>query len=378
MINAEDWETAENYLHKAVKLDNKHAQARYLLAVVDEQEGEYHRAKRFYRKATKLDSNHMDAYIGWARMAEKTDDDSQAMAAFGRALKIEPDSAEIHYQLGRMYLKNKSVKAQKYLLKAHALDANHRPALEGLVRLYKIKHHPTKAKKYQRRLAALDSGGAPQSRAPASIGRYNNNDRATEVGESIAPRSYPRPPRKKIRVIVLDFLVKAGGAEEELGTGIAAMLITALQKTGRYTVIENESMIDVVGQQDFGQSGRMARSSGPRLGRIKGAQLLIKGVVTEFSDRVQEGRSGIAFQGIGLGSSSAKAVVGVDIRIIDAETGEILESAHRKAEVKSGGMSLAGSFKGISLEHENFKKTPLGQATRKLIVRLVDHIGALY
>jgi len=189
---------------------------------------------------------------------------------------------------------------------------------------------------------------------------------------TLTPTTYFGP---KKRVAILDFDVKAPGAESKIGSGMAEMLITALQDTGKYIVLEreNKTFQDMLKEQDLGKDGRIKPETAAKFGEILGAEILIKGVVTEFCQ--YESIKGVGFfvKGLTLGGGGIiTAQVAVDMRIFDASTGEIIES-HR-TEQKANTVSLAGGVKigDVVIGGLDFYKTPLGKATRLAIEDMVD------
>jgi len=101
-------------------------------------------------------------------------------------------------------------------------------------------------------------------------------------------------------------------------------------------------------------------------------QYAIFGSVTEFGYKA--GGVGGRVKGIGLGVKKYEAVVAVDIRIVDTETGEILFSdTVRKQKTKSG---LSVDTPNMDFRNENdFDDSLVGKATREAIddiVKLMD------
>ncbi|MEW6096642.1 MAG: CsgG/HfaB family protein [bacterium] len=181
----------------------------------------------------------------------------------------------------------------------------------------------------------------------------------------------------KKRVAVLDFEVKAAGAEAKIGSSMAEMLITALQNTDKYIVLERESQAfqDMLKEQDLGKAGRIRPETAAKFGEILGAQVLIKGVVTEFCQFETVKGIGLFVKGVTLGGGGIiTAHVAVDIRMFDASTGEIIES-HR-TEQKARTVVVAGGVKvgDVTIGGVDFYKTPLGEAARKAIEDMVDFI----
>ena len=83
---------------------------------------------------------------------------------------------------------------------------------------------------------------------------------------------------------------------------------------------------------------------------------------------------GVSFKGISLGGKSQRAYLAVDLRVIDATTGEIAFVRTIEGEAKGGGVSVGlyrGGFGG-NLAQEN--KTPAGKAIRASLVMITDYL----
>ncbi len=195
-------------------------------------------------------------------------------------------------------------------------------------------------------------------------------------GESpSSPTLVSSPTSGLLRIAVLDFENKVPNGQSDLGWGMAEMLIRELKKTGRYQVLERAALADVLAEQDLTQSGRVQRGQQLTIGRVKGAQLLVKGAVTEFQYDVRDRNLGLGYRGVGIGITEARARLACDIRLIDAMTGEIIETMDEATEVKSTGAQLAGTVSGFSFATGGTENHPMGQAVRQLIDRMVNRIS---
>jgi curli biogenesis system outer membrane secretion channel CsgG len=173
---------------------------------------------------------------------------------------------------------------------------------------------------------------------------------------------------------VMKFTTTAGGgthfwhsASWDIGEGMAEMLATALVETGRFKVLERQQINDVLGEQDLGASGRVDAATAAKLGKILGARYLVYGTVNEFEYSKSGGGGGVRVGRIRVGASEAKARVGMDVRIVDAVTSEILFSARSAADASRTGFKVGYSGADFGANVGAFKKTPLGEATRKAI-----------
>jgi curli biogenesis system outer membrane secretion channel CsgG len=185
------------------------------------------------------------------------------------------------------------------------------------------------------------------------------------------------------RVAVMKFTTTAGGgrsywynASWDLGEGMAEMLTTALVESGKYRVLERQQINDVLGEQDLGAGGRVDPGTAASIGKILGARYLVYGTVNEFEYAKSGEGGGIRIKGIRLGASEAKAHIGMDVRIVDAVTGEILFSTRSTADASRAGFKVGYSGSDFGADLGAFQKTPLGEATRKAIEQVVDKMTA--
>lgn len=113
-----------------------------------------------------------------------------------------------------------------------------------------------------------------------------------------------------------------------------------------------------------------------RASKILGAQFLVAGAITEFESKQSGvGAGAISFKGITIGGKKYIAKVGLDLRIFDVNTSEIIASENVTEQVVTTKLVLGAYYKGIAFGGESFNKTPIGQATRKAIEKAVKIIS---
>ncbi|NOY77471.1 MAG: hypothetical protein GXO76_06330 [Calditrichaeota bacterium] len=181
----------------------------------------------------------------------------------------------------------------------------------------------------------------------------------------------------KKRVAVFDFQDKtdhryAWWGGKTVGRGMSDMLVTALVKSGRYTVIERQNLDKILSEQKLGVSGLVTPQSAAQIGKLLGVELAIVGTVTEFG--YSKSDIGGRLKGIGLGVKSQKAVVAVDVRFINTTTGEIIKAESVRKEKSKKGLSFS-SLKFNFHDRNQFDQSLVGKATREAIneiVKLVD------
>ncbi|MCB1735897.1 MAG: hypothetical protein H6981_13515 [Gammaproteobacteria bacterium] len=157
--------------------------------------------------------------------------------------------------------------------------------------------------------------------------------------------------------------------------GIEAIITTVMDKTGRFRLLERSVIDQALREQDLAAEGRITKESSARTGKVLGAEFLIQAVVTNYESGIESQNIGaiagfIPIPGAallgGLSSKKSKGVVGMNFRVINPETSEILfthqvEVAMEESSMGFGGIGLGGSG-GLGGFLSDYSKTPIGQA----------------
>jgi len=220
----------------------------------------------------------------------------------------------------------------------------------------------------------------------------------TNLAEALATLARPPiGPKKRIAVARFDASAVAAqyGGGDTVG-GLAAQLTTALVNSGHFIVVERTELAGVLREQEMALQKIVSKETAAQVGGVLGAQLLVAASVTEFNQAASGGgfrvgggggggsRSGSGF-GIGipglggglggaLGLETVSGVVGIDIRLIDTSTGQVLQSYRAEATVEQRGVSADVDVKQVSFGGDAFKKTALGEATRQAIDKAVAFV----
>jgi curli biogenesis system outer membrane secretion channel CsgG len=160
-----------------------------------------------------------------------------------------------------------------------------------------------------------------------------------------------------------------------LDSGMADQLADALVQSGKFVVVERQTLGDVTAEQDLVTAGRARKSQSAQTGKLVSSQILIKGTVTEFEARSAGSGKSFGIGGFNIGSKREEAHVGLIIRLIDTTSGEILASKRVEGKAKSGGLKWDASAMGVSMGSDGFTKTPLGKATQIAIDNAVEIIS---
>ncbi len=169
----------------------------------------------------------------------------------------------------------------------------------------------------------------------------------------------------------------------DVGEGLSAMMTTALVESERFVVLERANVSQILAEQEMKGAGIVNPETGPELGKLTGVQLLIYGAVTEFGTDDSGGGMSLGVAGGSLGSllsgalsrQSTEGSVAMDIRVVDSSSGQVLDSHTFREDIDSSSWDVSAGYEGISLGTNQFYKTPLGQATRKVITKAVSYIA---
>jgi curli biogenesis system outer membrane secretion channel CsgG len=199
-------------------------------------------------------------------------------------------------------------------------------------------------------------------------------------------------PKKRVAVMSFDYgtvkttVAQIFGSDQDVGKGISDLLVQKLVQDGKYSVIERNALDKILAEQNFSNSDRADNATAAKIGKILGVDCIIIGSITQFGrddqhTNVGGGGYGLGRFGLGgVGTSKAKAVVGVSARMINTSSGEILVAVTGTGEstrsstslLGAGGGSTGGGGGGLDMGSSNFSNTILGEAVHKA----VDDTGA--
>ncbi len=181
---------------------------------------------------------------------------------------------------------------------------------------------------------------------------------------------------EKVRVGVLRFTndTAAGWWSGSLSRELQDMLAAEMVNTKAFSVLERKELDAVLGEQDLGASGRLDAATKAKIGKIKGAKYLVAGTLSAFDRKVSKAGGGIRFKHISLRGKKVEAYIAIDVKVIDTETGEIVDA--RTIEARTKGTKLgAGYSKGdFSINGGKAKKTALGKAVRACVLYVCEYL----
>ncbi len=180
------------------------------------------------------------------------------------------------------------------------------------------------------------------------------------------------------------------GGNEDIGKGIADLIVDGLVEDGSFRVIERKKIDAILNEQNFNASDRVDPSAKvAKIGKALGVKYLIVGSITKFG--TEDSKKGVGGGGFGskfgigsVGKSEGKANVAIAARVIDSSTGEIMAVAKGEGQSKRSGLMLGGAgggggkaaMGGLNFSSSDFKDTIIGEATEIAVKQVVDKLIA--
>lgn len=195
--------------------------------------------------------------------------------------------------------------------------------------------------------------------------------------------------KKRVAVMNFDYATVQSsvsaifGTNQDVGKGIADLLVDKLVSDGTYSVIERQALDKILAEQNFSNSDRADPASAAKIGKVLGVDAIIIGSITQFGrDDKKTDVGGGALGGLsgrfgvgGVRKTKSTAVVAITARMINTSTAEILASSTGKGEstrsgtglIGAGGSSAGLGGAGLDMRSSNFANTILGEAVNNAV-----------
>ena len=162
----------------------------------------------------------------------------------------------------------------------------------------------------------------------------------------------------------------------EFARSLTEALTTSLAATGKFLVLERAALAQVQQEQDLGASGRVNAETAADKGKLMGAQMLITGDITAFTYNHSAigGKLTNIIKGLDAGVERVSASVSIDLRLIDAVTGEVIASIKGDGSSAQQGLTAHLTKDEKKYDGSVALSTPLGKASRQAIEKSIDGI----
>ncbi len=184
-----------------------------------------------------------------------------------------------------------------------------------------------------------------------------------------APPQAPAAPRQvthkgpKLRVGIVDFVNKTSYGAGRLGSSASDILTTELFKTGAFILVERDRLRQVLGEQALGQTGVVNLETAAQAGRVLGLNALVTGSISQFGVTTGGADYGVYKQKV----QTAKCTV--DVRVVDASTGQLLFADSGKGEYERKAQEVLGLG-----TRAGYDETLGQEALRSSVTKFMDNL----
>lgn len=186
----------------------------------------------------------------------------------------------------------------------------------------------------------------------------------------------------KKKICVMDLEDKTQGQHsgwQNVGRGMSDMLVTALIQSKKFIVIERAQLEKVMNEQALGQTGAVNPQTAAKIGQVLGVSYIVTGSVTEFG--IKESKLGVGNLGRvlpfggGVDTKTNKAVVAMDVRMINTSTAQVEKAVKGEGEEKSTGVAVdLDVVPSVDFGKDGFDETVIGKAVRKAVEMVAKNI----
>ena len=172
----------------------------------------------------------------------------------------------------------------------------------------------------------------------------------------------------KQRIAIEPFEYRAADRGAAVGSGMADMLTDSLFNTNKFIVVERDRLGAITSEQDLADTGRFKKETVAPKGELEGAQLLIRGSITQFEPKC----SGASI----LIASAGQACIAINLRIVDVKTGRVVNATTVEATSANNSVGLIFARSTLPIGLGAYSNTPMEKAIRNAIEAAVKHIAA--
>ena len=201
---------------------------------------------------------------------------------------------------------------------------------------------------------------------PATGGGQSQQPQMTQAQAATQPAAPARQVTHKgpkLRVGIVEFVDKSSYGAGRLGTSASDILTTELFKTGAFILVERDRLRRVLGEQALGQTGVVSSETAAQAGKVLGLNALVTGSISQF---------GVSTSGADYGVYKQKvqtAKCAVDVRVVDASTGQLLFADSGKGEFERKAQEVLGLG-----TRAGYDETLGQEALRSAITKFMDNL----
>jgi curli biogenesis system outer membrane secretion channel CsgG len=176
--------------------------------------------------------------------------------------------------------------------------------------------------------------------AGALVGAVASAQQPARVDDSPSAQQLRKLPRKAgERPVVAIYEFRSAVPEIQVGAA-KEMFVTALVRSGAFAVAERQRLAEgVMRERQLAQQGVTA---GAATGQVAAARYIFEVVISEANSGESESATGINIGGMRVKTAGAKDSIGLDVRIVDAASGTVVDAVNVVKQIEAGTSSVSG------------------------------------
>lgn len=175
----------------------------------------------------------------------------------------------------------------------------------------------------------------------ASDGRASDSAAAagsTPTAKALAALP-PKPLEQRLPVTIYEF---HSGVPAVSVTAATDMFTTALVRSAQFRVVERQRLNQgVLYEKQLNAAGQTTGDTAQK--QLRGARYIFEGTVTEANASGEQHQAGVNVGGLNLGGGTNKDTIAIDVRILDANTGDVLDAVSVSKALNDSNTSLSGT-----------------------------------
>lgn len=177
---------------------------------------------------------------------------------------------------------------------------------------------------------------------------------------------------KRPKIALVDFENKSGDpANDVLMASISGTMISELQKTGTFRIIERQRLETILSELKLNMSGMVEPKNVKRVGQQLGVDAFVFGNLS--SVKYETSKSTIYI----MWTEGQKTDIVLDARIVNVETGEVVASDKTSSYVKQRKWVAFGFAKlGKTIEKNSIIQTGIDLSCRQLALDLASQVSS--
>ena len=211
--------------------------------------------------------------------------------------------------------------------------------------------------------AGMPAMGGGQTQQPSQAQMTQAQPAAQPAAQTTSPARQVTHKGPKLRVGIVDFVNKSSYGAGRLGTSASDILTTELFKTGAFILVERAQLRQVLGEQSLGQTGVVNAETAAQAGKVLGLNALVTGSISQFGVSTGGADYGVYKQKV----QTAKCTV--DVRVVDASTGQLLFADSGRGEFEKKAQEVLGMG-----SRAGYDETLGQEALRSAITKFMDNL----